>query len=577
MLELPLKVSLGTYWNQLDASDAPNDVLASVEYQLAHAAPSADVVHALLSLASCHYNATRGDDAIRTAEVARSLARGLGDRALQRRAASVLGVVLVDRARYRQAAEALSEGLRLARESGQFREELPVLNNLATLLRILGQLHGALSVSRKALELCGERVDLGVTPLVAASNVLDVALALRDPSLVTDLLYRKTPPGGEEALAESPVQGAVFFANRARLFILLNDVDRAQCDLLRLRPNSRSARLHYIVGLAKGVVDCATGRPAAGLASLEQLKESTKSNGSMYHDALAACAEGAEISGRPDRALRYLRDLADLQRARAGIVAELPLEVRKAAGDERFQGSCVLANTITQLQGLAESQLYGLICAAVDSSVATGYDLHRCFRVGKLANMFAIALGMTEAEAERLEEAGRVFDVGMMAIPSRILLKSRGLSAGESAIVEEHSRYGAEMIRQVQLESLDVAAVVARSHHEQWNGEGYPDRLSGQAIPFAARVIALCDCFEAMTQSRPHRAKPLSVPAALREIAEDAGRKFDPSLAQRFVSVLQAEFWKHDDFKEFLASDAHDNGYVRTRQRLDRLITSSTG
>lgn len=577
MLDLPLNKTLVTCWNQLDAADAPNDVLALVEYQLTSAAPSADAVQALLSLASCHYNAARGDDAIRTAEVARRLARSLGDRALQRRAASVLGVVLVDRARYRQAAEALSEALRLARESGLFREEVPVLNNLATLLRILGQLHGALTVSRKALALCGERIDLGVTPLVAASNVLDVALALRDPSLVTDLLYRKTPPGSEDALAEFPVQAAVFFSNRARLFVLLNDVDRAQCDLLRLKSNSRSARLHYLEGLAKGVVDCATGRPAAGLTSLDELKESTKSNGSMYHDVLAACAEGAEIAGRPDRALRYLKDLADLQRSRAGILAELPLEVRKAAGDEQCQGPRVLANTITQLRGLAESQLYGLICAAIDSAVASGYDLHRCFRVGKLANIFAIALGMTEAEAERLEDAGRVFDVGMMAIPSRILLKSRGLSAGEAAIVEEHSRYGAEIIRQVQLESLDLAAVVARSHHEHWNGEGYPDRLSGEAIPFAARAIALCDCFEAMTQIRPHRPTPLSVPAALREIAEEAGRKFDPNLAQRFVSMIQSEFWKHDDFKEFLASDAHDNGYVRTRQRLDRLITNSTG
>jgi HD-GYP domain-containing protein (c-di-GMP phosphodiesterase class II) len=575
MLDQPSDESVSNVLDRLEPLQWSNDAIGAVEHQLITASASVEVVRRLLSLSGSYYNSARSDDAIRLAELARSRAGTLGERAMQRRAASVLGAVLLDSARYRQAAEVLSEALQLARESGQCREQAPVLNNIATLLRILGQLQGALTVSRKVLELCGERVDLGTSPLVAASNALDVALALRDPSLVQDLLYRKTPPGGVDALADSPVQAAVFFSNRARLFILLNDVDRAQCDLHQMQSESTSTRLRYLSDSAKGVVDCAIGRPAAGLALLEQVKESTKTNGSMYHDVLAACAEGAEIAGRPDRALRYLKDLAELQRKRANILAELPLEVRRVAGDEQCHGPQVLANTISQLQGVAERHLYSLICAAIDSAVASGHDLSRCFRVGRLAYMFAAELGMTEAEAEELEIAGRVFDVGMMAIPSSILLKSRGLSAGEAAIVQEHSRYGSEIIRQVRLDSLEIAAVVARSHHEHWNGAGYPDRLSGDEIPLAARIVAICDSFDAMTQSRPHRSKAVSVPAALREITGEIGRKFDPKLVQKFVGMIQSEFWKHDELKEFLASDAHENQYVLMRQRLDRLIASS--
>jgi HD-GYP domain-containing protein (c-di-GMP phosphodiesterase class II) len=569
-----LDVTVSQWLKHLEVSDAPSEDLLTIESRLAAATASAGVVRTLLTVAELHFNAARAEDAIRTAEAARMRASDLGDRALQRRAASVLGAILSDNARYRQAAVALTEALSLARDSCQVDEEVPVLNNVATLLGNLGQLHGALAVARKALALCRERSDLKASLVVAASNVLDVALALRDPSLVPDLLYRELPLESY-ALREPSVAKAVFFANRARLFILLNDVDRARCDLERLRFEGPAGRLRYIAGFARGVVDCATGRPEAGLTLLDELKESTKTIGSMYHDALAACAEGAEISGRPDRALRYLRDLAELQRARAAMVAELPLEVRRVAGNDEWQGPNVLANAISQLQGRAEDQLSRLICAAIDSAAASGHDLHRCFRVGKLAFMFAIELGMTQTEAELLEKAGRVFDVGMMAIPSRILLKSRGLSAGEAAIVEEHSRYGAEMIRRVQLESLELAAVVARSHHEQWNGQGYPDRVAGASIPYAARMIALCDCFDAMTQGRPQRKRPLSVPAALREIRAEAGRKFDPNLAERFVSMIQSEFWKHDEFKEFLAADAHDNEYVRTRQRLDRLVAGS--
>ncbi len=553
MLDLPLNVTVIERLERL-GSDASVDHLASVEYQLTAEEPSVEVVQGLLSIVEFHFNAARPEDAIRTAELARLRANGLADRTLQRRSASVLGAVLFDQGRYRQAAEALSDALRLARESRQSREELPVLNNLATLLRIVGQLNGALTVSRKVLELCGERADLSESLVVAASNALDVALALRDPSLVLDLLYRKLPAGGPGGFPVSPIQTAVFFSNRARLFVLLDDVERAQCDLQSLQLESQVGRHRYIQGFAKGVIDCATGRPAAGLALLDELKESSKANDTMYHDALAACAEGAEIAGRPDRALRYLKELAELQRARASVVAELPLEVRSVGGDQPWRGPRVLANAITQLQGMAESQLTSLICAAIDAAVASGHDFQRSFRVGRLAHMFATELGMTEAEAELLGEAGRVFDVGMMAIPSRILLKNRGLSAGEAKIVEEHCRYGAEIIHRVELDSLDLAAVVARSHHEQWNGEGYPDRLSGESIPFAARTIALCDCFDSMTQGRPHRKRPLSVPAALREIIAEAGRKFDPRLAERFVGMIRSEFWKHDELKRVPSS-----------------------
>ena len=573
MLHSP-DVSAGELVAHFEVFDGPADVLRATESRLASAATSGDVVQALLSVAEFHYNAARAEDAIRVAEAARLRASKLGDRALRRRTASVLGAMLSDRARYREAAETLTEALALARESRDSREEVPVLNNLSTLLRSLGQHYGALSVARKAMELCAEQDDLNVSGVVAASNVLDVALALRDPAIVPDLLYGKLPPG-VNALPKSSIGRGLFFANRARLFVLLNDVDRARSDLESSQFDNSSGRLRYIVGLAKGVIDCATGRPEAGLALLDELKDSTKTIGCMYHDALAACAEGAEIAGRPDRALRYLKDLAELQRARAALVADLPPDVRSAAGEEQWQGPRVLANAITQQQSLVRTHLSRLVCVAIDSAVASGHDLHRCFRVGRLAYIFAVELGMTETEAAALEEAGKVFDVGMMAIPGRILLKSRGLSAGEAAIVEEHSRYGAEIIRRVQLESLDVAAIVARSHHEQWNGEGYPDRLSGESIPLPSRIISLCDCFDAMTAERPYRNRPLSAAAALREITAEAGRKFDPFLAQRFITMIQREFWRHDEFKEFLAADAHDNDYVRTRQRLDRLVASS--
>jgi ribonuclease P protein subunit RPR2 len=125
-------------------------------------------------------------------------------------------------------------------------------------------------------------------------------------------------------------------------------------------------------------------------------------------------------------------------------------------------------------------------------------------------------------------------DVGKVAIPDAILHKPGPLTDEERRLMQQHPLIGAEIVRGIDF--LGDAAAVVRSHHERWDGNGYPDGLAGEAIPLAARVFAVADVLDALTTDRPYR--PASAIADAREmIVADAGRHFDPAAIEAFCRV----------------------------------------
>jgi len=140
----------------------------------------------------------------------------------------------------------------------------------------------------------------------------------------------------------------------------------------------------------------------------------------------------------------------------------------------------------------------------------------------------------TEMERHYLELACRLHDVGRLRVPLSILEKPGSLSAEEYAAVKEHTSIGREIIMSV-MEMPLVLSVVAW-HHERWDGSGYPDGLSGEAIPLPARLVAVADALDAMTHSRPHRAA-FSWDRAVQEIRDGSGSHFDPGLVDAFETA----------------------------------------
>jgi ribonuclease P protein subunit RPR2 len=142
-------------------------------------------------------------------------------------------------------------------------------------------------------------------------------------------------------------------------------------------------------------------------------------------------------------------------------------------------------------------------------------------------------------ETPETEFAFLLHDIGKVAIPDAILYKPSALTDEERALMAQHPVIGAEIVRGI--EFLGEATAVIRSHHEHWDGHGYPDRLAGEEIPLAARVFALADVLDALTTDRPYRpASPLSV--ARKMIVAGAGKHFDPGVVEAFNSIGDETF-----------------------------------
>jgi PAS domain S-box-containing protein/putative nucleotidyltransferase with HDIG domain len=157
-------------------------------------------------------------------------------------------------------------------------------------------------------------------------------------------------------------------------------------------------------------------------------------------------------------------------------------------------------------------------------------------RVGDLSVTIAQRLGLPEAEIELIRLAAPLHDVGKIAIPDAILGKRGKLTLEEFDEMKTHTTIGAQMLAGSAFALLEVAQQIALTHHEQWDGSGYPAGLAGEAIPIVGRIVAVADVFDALTHSRPY--KPAwRTPDAVAEITSQAGRHFDPQVVDAFLSV----------------------------------------
>jgi hypothetical protein len=131
-------------------------------------------------------------------------------------------------------------------------------------------------------------------------------------------------------------------------------------------------------------------------------------------------------------------------------------------------------------------------------------------------------LGLSEEETEDIEQAALLHDVGKMGISDAVLGKPGPLDAGEWEEIKEHPKVGERIVASI--ESLAHLAPIVRAEHEWWNGQGYPDGLSGEEIPLASRIVLACDAFHAMTSDRPYR-KAMRPEEAVEELEEGAGEQ----------------------------------------------------
>ena len=165
-----------------------------------------------------------------------------------------------------------------------------------------------------------------------------------------------------------------------------------------------------------------------------------------------------------------------------------------------------------------------------------GYSGEHSKVVVKLSTEVAQQMDLPQEEVDVVQQAALLHDVGKIAVPDSILKKRGPLDDAELATMREHAAIGARIV--ASLDGLAHLASLIRATHERWDGEGYPDGLSGEEIPLASRIVHACDAWHAMTSDRPYR-EALSIEGAIEELKECAGKQFDPRVTLALLEALK--------------------------------------
>ncbi len=213
---------------------------------------------------------------------------------------------------------------------------------------------------------------------------------------------------------------------------------------------------------------------------------------------------------------RQRRAQLDVQLARTEVLVDETEQARAAEAAARHQAVFMLARAAEARDG------------------TTGLHIEH---VRDLAAELAGAAGVPEAEIDQVGWSAMLHDVGKIRVPDRVLLKPGRLDADEWALIRQHPLWGEELL--MGDEGFALARQIARWHHEDWDGSGYPDGLRGEAIPFAARIVRVVDVFDALRSARPYK-EAWTVERALDELAAMRGKGLDPELADLFIDLRRA-------------------------------------
>jgi putative two-component system response regulator len=266
-------------------------------------------------------------------------------------------------------------------------------------------------------------------------------------------------------------------------------------------------------------------------------------------DATPAAKKQALSSGAKDFLLKPLDADEVLLRI------ENLLEIRFLQLQVRKQSILLERHGHEQPEDMGEARieiLKRLALAAEYRDDATGEHTQR---VGRTSALLAVALGLDDDEVELIRSAATLHDLGKVGIPDRILLKPGKLDPDELEVMKSHVHLGARILSGTHLPLLVVAEQVALTHHEWWDGHGYPAGMRGEAIPLAGRIVAIADVFDALTHDRPYK-KDSPLEAALIQVRDLSGSQFDPRVVEAFETLDPHDLLAPIESGAFLSSHA---------------------
>jgi len=538
--------------------DAERHLRSAIAQSVGHATDRAVALRAtaLNHLAGVQHRQGASAEALLSLRTALDLWEGQGQVSGQAHCLSNLGVILTSLGQYPEAVSSLSRAYALYQTDLQdARSEVFILLNLARVHQQQGDRTLAISVMQaacRAAEACPD-------PVIQATALVNLGTFCLEAGRLDEARTQL-----EEALQLSRQAGYRLgelsaLDSLGSLYEQLGQVDQAR------RAHGQALEIALELGDTEGELDARL--------HLGQLQLGAGEYGSAFHELRAALdlacqtqrpkeqaaihqalAEGHQAQGEYQQALdhfsqlrRIERELFDAERDRQTRNLSVQFEVERAQHDTavyrlRTEVEQEARRTAEQLvqertAELARAQhevVTRLAMAAEYRDDTTGEHTRR---VGRSSARIARAMGWSEERAGVLGIAARLHDVGKIGIPDTVLLKPGKLDAEQYTQMQTHTLIGARILSGGHSELLRLAEEIALTHHERWDGKGYPRGLVGEQIPLSGRIVAVADVFDALTQARPYK-RAWTPQEAMLELTAQTGQHFDPQVIETATRVL---------------------------------------
>lgn len=530
-----------------------------------------------------------------------------GDINLRRRAHSVLGSHFIRICDFQMACHHLEIALRLARNLENPLFECAVLSNIAVLFNGMGLNRDSAKVALKALSYPGNTPQLATLQAFNAVNIMKSSRLIYDNEtsdhsyrMACKKVKRRNLQTNKLLIAYFEFNRALYLIDRGKRDVAIKYID----DALLEHSATNNPRVDALLQTAKALCAFASRRPADIRKAKQTLKgilKATREYRTHHEDTLRALIQvyAAEKTFQGRKAsLGYAQQLRQyvLEERRVsfsfqigdgsknedpyfghifGNLTELewplgcsktvPLSVRTEFTEIYLNLAKVRASAS---QGRFDTGAYSIAenwALAAEFSV-NGSGRH-CFQVGKLAGAIAAGLGIEMGRCVEIELACRLHDIGKIATNETMLQGAREYLTEDHISVREHTGAGAQLLNCSTDPILRLAAIVAKHHHEWWNGCGFPDGLRGGAIPLEARICAIADTYDSFTNPTSGQVA-WTHKEAVQQICAMGGVQLDPSLISPFLEAVGADAAASERVAEAVNQSMERNQLVRAKKKL---------